>query len=714
MLQNRLFLVLSNHPAASDDFNFDGSIGAGGWFFQFPSDIAEEDQSETSVVIFKFAPGKLRDLVGDTDAWVLGKQLNGGKNNRDDIADSVRSKLDQLPQKHQDILKPNWSGILAFDFAPDEQAMPDKLKGLLQGMPDDFRADYLGVEINQVRTSESGLEMKRSSVFGKVHYQADPNAPFPPDDAPEFTYRVKNLEIVFDNSKIISFDCTVQLWIGQLFGDEPAEGTESQKVELQGTYEERNGEPFYSFSTQDSHSYDFDAENSFLEKAELTKVELQTDTDDPDSAITTRFGIWGGMKFRASDDITGDFFIAGHEVSLDDMGIEIPFTETGDIDTQNVKLDLSAIRLEIGETPETNLLTEFPLRLRALEYATNQQEFSLREKGFFSLSDAGNVNYGLVFDLDLGSLGQLVPSAGQVTAQLMIGWAKGASTATVGWRLDEMQASGPIELDLMGVVSLYIGDYKVEHVDTSVDLLLARSNGDSALSTQTDTYAVALKDCRVGFLGLDLPPEQTTFDIVLFPPAESGKNAGMGWLSVVDTSSGSDQTATSGSGPFQLHTLALGQRVAFAPNQTSVKDFVEALASVELNEPSEVIGEVTGGNSSISRDSDVDWAVALDMDVLGAESALAMVDGRFYGAHLNIPPVTVDIQYRVIGEDIGAYATELESPWRRVSFGAATLTVPNIGLEYFTNGDFVVDVGFPHDSDYSRSFHLEALPFVGA
>jgi hypothetical protein len=79
------------------------------------------------------------------------------------------------------------------------------------------------------------------------------------------------------------------------------------------------------------------------------------------------------------------------------------------------------------------------------------------------------------------------------------------------------------------------------------------------------------------------------------------------------------------------------------------------------------------------------------------------------------------IMYRQVSDTVGVYQAELVLPdqMRRLSIGAYTVTLPTAAVAVYTNGDFQVDVGFPWNGDFGRSFTIEGvivpgIPVTGA
>src|SRR5690606_3917473 len=79
-----------------------------------------------------------------------------------------------------------------------------------------------------------------------------------------------------------------------------------------------------------------------------------------------------------------------------------------------------------------------------------------------------------------------------------------------------------------------------------------------------------------------------------------------------------------------------------------------------------------------------------------------------------------EILYRKVGPGLGVYHIELELPetMRHLEMGAVSVTLPYFVLDVWTNGNFMVNLGFPRGLDFSRSFTLQTfvgpVPVIGA
>ena len=69
------------------------------------------------------------------------------------------------------------------------------------------------------------------------------------------------------------------------------------------------------------------------------------------------------------------------------------------------------------------------------------------------------------------------------------------------------------------------------------------------------------------------------------------------------------------------------------------------------------------------------------------------------------------IMYRQVSDTVGCYSAQIALPniMRKFQVGVATITLPVFGIDVYTNGDFQVDIGFPWNQDFSRSFTIEAI-----
>ena len=55
----------------------------------------------------------------------------------------------------------------------------------------------------------------------------------------------------------------------------------------------------------------------------------------------------------------------------------------------------------------------------------------------------------------------------------------------------------------------------------------------------------------------------------------------------------------------------------------------------------------------------------------------------------------------------------LPEAFRTFEFGAVSVTLGTVVIEIYTNGNFRIDLGFPYNRNYARSFTVQVFPFLG-
>lgn len=223
-------------------------------------------------------------------------------------------------------------------------------------------------------------------------------------------------------------------------------------------------------------------------------------------------------------------------------------------------------------------------------------------------------------------------------------------------------------------------------------------------------------------------------------------NGDTGQLGPWDTSKPGTAPAPPGNGNkyLDLRLLAMGQHVTATCFATAknVQAAIECLASLPDTKPGEI--------PKIQFDPQSSWLIGTEFGVLrfgdekkpeslvkrsGTELAAAPTTGYLFTLQLvfndpNLYALRIamagpaakifkgldfQIMYRQISESVGVYQAEITLPdvMRNLSVGAYSLTLPVFGIAVYTNGDFQVDVGFPWNEDFSRSFTIEGIVYPG-
>lgn len=117
---------------------------------------------------------------------------------------------------------------------------------------------------------------------------------------------------------------------------------------------------------------------------------------------------------------------------------------------------------------------------------------------------------------------------------------------------------------------------------------------------------------------------------------------------------------------------------------------------------------------------------ALQLKLINAvDITLLMCDPVFYGLQVDIGKgselveqlagLSFTILYSKVTETIGMFYARLKFPeaFRKMKLGTIQIFLGEIGVWIYTNGNFKIDMGFPHNQDFSNSFGLTYLLFTG-
>ncbi|HEX6839120.1 MAG TPA: LysM domain-containing protein, partial [Polyangia bacterium] len=181
-----------------------------------------------------------------------------------------------------------------------------------------------------------------------------------------------------------------------------------------------------------------------------------------------------------------------------------------------------------------------------------------------------------------------------------------------------------------------------------------------------------------------------------------------------------------GSSLFDLYYLGLGQRVALTET-ASIKNVQQAIIALQntvlpVKDPTRnPLSQLPG----LRFNADSNWLIGAQFQLMDT-LAMSVVfnDPDLYGLRVALSGeraaifagLAFEILYRKVSDDVGVYHLELKLPdaMRQLEFGAVSVTLPVVVIDIYTNGDFRLDFGFPVRRDFSRSFAVQAFPFVGA
>lgn len=189
---------------------------------------------------------------------------------------------------------------------------------------------------------------------------------------------------------------------------------------------------------------------------------------------------------------------------------------------------------------------------------------------------------------------------------------------------------------------------------------------------------------------------------------------------------------------FKVYLLALGQRVAIGGYQDfeSTKDAICALQGIPATKDKKnPVLPNTGGGQALAKpekgqpyyEASNNWLIATHMTLLKAgnewtvDLMVVFDDPDLYGLRLALAGtkakalggLVIDIMYKKVTDDVGVYQIDFQFPkaLRNLNFGAVTVQLPEIGVKIYTNGDFFIDIGFPYELDFTRSFAITVIVY---
>lgn len=179
-----------------------------------------------------------------------------------------------------------------------------------------------------------------------------------------------------------------------------------------------------------------------------------------------------------------------------------------------------------------------------------------------------------------------------------------------------------------------------------------------------------------------------------------------------------------GSSLVELRYLGIGQRIRL---QNPVDTVAGNLALLkQFMQPVENPGNLPStGSSGVAFSADSQWLIGLDIGLMANTVDLGFLfnDPILYGLSVglngekagSLAGLRFEILYKKISDDVGMFRVELRLPdaFRTFQIGIASLTLGTVVIEVYTNGNFKVDLGFPYNQDFSRSFSVQAYIFIG-
>jgi hypothetical protein len=719
---NRLFLVaqLSRLRTMQFDCSMLGSLFMGGWEATLFSTDPEALMSGDAILIIKHDDRAVADLAADLAQWTargefvpdtaalaVQKQIHDVVSGNDDLYAPLRRRL-------QD---PQWNGVLVLNASLLNGGLPGQLAALSANLPT-LPIHHVGIDISSITGEADERKPRPAAVFGVIHYE-NAQAAYSSDTG--LAMRVPKLILRVENDCVDLFECTVDLKFLQLFDvpvkDPHGQPTNEQPITLQGRFESRvdtagNRHESYRFVAENAiPDLDF-APPSIIQKVQVSRVELLTMYDN--GKPTGRYLVDGKITFAK----IGDLDILGLE-AIDFSGFGLDF----DLDNFKVRFNYPSIRFDLDafnrstkQRRKGSFLSSFPLKLRGFQFG----DLSLKKLGYFDFGgiklpagfkSSHDFKFGLNFDLDLGSLGALAKKLDRFKLQVIVGWKKDPDSTSLrnlfafGFRLDLGEGAGGIDLGLQGIMRLTAETFNLKKV--------------RAPAQSGDVIVMSAHNCVLDLFGQRLPTKASQrFSLFIFSDLGKGLFEKPGWYaSFVDAEP---------SPPIALKRLTLGQRVNVhfdkLSNTQSAFTWLDEQEDFGKDDEEKFVAFAGSTGSPLSYDPDRDWFIAASGQLFEvADVAVLLRDPDLYGLYVGMlgeagdATISIDLLYEKLADGVGRYAGELLLPPKLRNFeaGAVSLTLGLIRAEMYTDGGFLIDLGMPDHVDYSRSFAIQAGPFIG-
>jgi hypothetical protein len=575
---SQLFVAaVSNVPFASPAV-FKNIVDIEDWQFVVDVGAAAQLTDYSNVLILKYCDGTLIDWVKNPNKWTDPADFSLIDANLSAIAYSglstwlaayLQDAIDKAGGAKPNPLyaniaaiaqQPDWKGFLALKASlPPAAALPPQIEGLAAGIdPKRFYAHHFGATLSRVKPNPDQSAAQTliidgvSSLFGLIDYQdplyiaaidagSDPDTPLRIDATDPFGFRVLNLQALFVNARMTSFQSRIQITLNQLF-EAPVKTTQrggsgswavqpGNGIVLDGSAVNQNGTTVYVFQQSNPSLFTFDT--PALNAITVSRVQFNTlgvqnwawPSGPAVPTITSRFLFWGAFDFPVVGAPGAPFdllsfgsdpagAVTGQGLAYSNLQITMrspqatPGVTDFAFDPSNLAFDLGASTLRAG-----SLFKSLGLQLQSFIDAPAGK--TPLDYGFLTvapegpdLSELGDGWCGIVHKVNMGGPGALVSAAG-FSSQLLVAWSPiaGASPALfVGLSLPGT-APGASVFSLQGVFKITTG----------------------AISLQQATlgqFTVKIANIGATFLGIKKIPDGTINFFLFGDPDGTGS---LGW-----------------------------------------------------------------------------------------------------------------------------------------------------------------------------------------
>lgn len=177
-----------------------------------------------------------------------------------------------------------------------------------------------------------------------------------------------------------------------------------------------------------------------------------------------------------------------------------------------------------------------------------------------------------------------------------------------------------------------------------------------------------------------------------------------------------------GDGYFKLYYLGMGAHVRVDGMDTA-DSIPEALRLLEAS-----LDQPQGNRPVVMFDQQSGWLFGAKFTALDSlQLGLVLCDPDLYGLFLEIrrskegsvldsfAGFYMELLYKKISDTTGMFRAVIEMPeaYRTFQLGVCSFTLGVMSLEIYTNGNFLLDLGFPHSRNFEKSFQIQAGIYTG-
>lgn len=182
------------------------------------------------------------------------------------------------------------------------------------------------------------------------------------------------------------------------------------------------------------------------------------------------------------------------------------------------------------------------------------------------------------------------------------------------------------------------------------------------------------------------------------------------------------QNTAVGETKLEIYYVGLGQHLDIGSVIAS-DSIIEALDLLKQ----QITGTEAGELPDVGYSEETNWLFGVDFKISDMfRFGMVLNDPALYGAAILVEaseqsPLAVfnglffELLYKKISDEVGMFRITFMMPecFRKLQLGIICVTLGQILVEIYTNGSFLVDFGFPHQGDFSKSFGLEFYVFTG-